>query len=60
MRKFVALFVCVSTLFMVTGCGEKSTEDKAKDALEQASDDAKDAAKEAEKSVSKVFNDLAD
>ena len=48
----------VVLVFMVAGCGEKSTEEQVKDPLEQASDDAKDAAEETEKSVCKVLNGL--
>jgi hypothetical protein len=61
MKKFLMAVMVLGAVFATYGCGEKSTEDKAKDATVEAKDaavDAKDAAVEAKDDAAKKLDEV--
>ena len=47
MKKLLIAFMAMGTIFALTGCGEKTNEEKAADAVEQAKDSANKAGDDA-------------
>jgi uncharacterized lipoprotein YehR (DUF1307 family) len=58
MKKLLMLLVAGTMVFAVSGCGQKSTADKAKDTSTSAKKDAGKAVDSAKKDATKALDDL--